>query len=226
MSGNLMFQQRVVYAGLCRMSEDRDLIRSGFHHWSDTQSNKTFDVFDIVAGLVDYLGLGVAEKKALMIGLHAASNKLLDELAPVPPYIMNTGEVRGRSSVREDTQTAVLIAPHIDVTQRYMQLCSQHAQRHDQASFREITNIVRAEGIGDMRSGLRRSIQSWADNGLSDIKVPDDTSVDECKEIAHDFYILLSEIIGPVAADNIVNKVISDVLATEAAQRFSPRELL
>ena len=58
---SLVHKQQIVFVGLRRMTDDRNLIIDGFRHWSQNLSGNAWDVPAIVAELVDYLGLGSAE---------------------------------------------------------------------------------------------------------------------------------------------------------------------
>ncbi|MFT6390333.1 MAG: hypothetical protein ACJAUP_003735, partial [Cellvibrionaceae bacterium] len=86
---NLAYDQRLVCVGLRKMTKDTALIRGGFLYWNNTLAKQEFDVEKVVTILVDYLGVGVSEKKILMLTLHAASNKLFDELPPVPAVLLS-----------------------------------------------------------------------------------------------------------------------------------------
>lgn len=228
MSDNLAYDQRVVYAGLSRMTNDRNLIRSAFKHWESELSSDSLDVIEVVGKMVDFLGLEVTEKKALMIGMHAASNKLLDELEAVPPYISGGGELPAETSVPAKTAAseAAKVPAHVEVVQRYLQLCCQHVQRHSDTDFRDLMRAIQSEGLPGVSSKLSSAVKAWAAAGLQELSLPIGTQVDEAKDLAHEFYILLTEFIGPVEADVIVNKVVTATMSMDAAQRFSPRELL
>ncbi len=225
MASTLQLNQRIVYAGLVRMSNDRGIVKSAFTHWNDNFSNAPLDIFEVVAELVDFLGLDVAEKKGLMIGLHGASAELYDDLKPVPPYIL--GETTRQQATHDDHSTgleseAKPVAPHLQVTARYLQLVSLNLKRSDPQSHKELVQEVAKSGLGS----LSKEVSAWASDGLNIINFGTGTSVQQCQDLAHEFYVLICDFIGPVESDTIVNKVISELSTLDASREFSPQKLL
>lgn len=215
--------QRIVYAGLSRMSPNRSEVQAGFSRWQEKFGQHDLDVFEIVADLVIYLGLGINEKKALMIGLHSASNKMFDELQAVPTVFFN------KQSINTENLTAInqpLKSAHIDITERFFQLVCQYLQRSKKTAAEELAEIIEDESLPSSPTSMTSDLKEWGRNGLSKIDFPSDLNAEVCKSLAHDLYILLSEVAGPVEADTIINRVIDDLLKSDAAQTFSPRDLL
>ena len=67
---------KIVYAALSRMSEDRDVIKRALSHWNEKLGHLArVNVIQSVELIEGYLGLGTAEKKVLMMSMHAASSK-------------------------------------------------------------------------------------------------------------------------------------------------------
>jgi hypothetical protein len=69
-------------------------------------------------------------------------------------------------------------------------------------------------------------LRDWAKSGLSAIDLSEELSVSMCQSLAHDLYVLMTEVVGPVDTDVIVNRAIDDLLKAELAQSFNPRDLL
>lgn len=222
------YHQRVVFAGLSRMTEDRNLIVAGYQQWENNLSNNEFDIFEIVANLTKFLGLGSAERKKLMVAMHAASARLEDELQPVPEYIKTTNGSNASAAQAQPTAAASVKtgSAHKVVTERYLQLVSQHLKRLDSASFNEIAVILSNEGLSKLPTQIDRSVKGWGAGGLAAIDFTTDVSVEQCQACALEFYVLLTEIIGPVDSDVIVNKAIADVSNLPESQQFAPNNLL
>ena len=222
-----VYEQRVVYAALSRMSNDRNVIKAGYQHWQNVLSSQAFDVFEIVDGLNKFLGLQVDERKKLMLSMHAASGRLVDELEPVPDYMLSDQAGGGvEAVVKEDIISGPLGSPHKLVTVRYLQLFSQHLKRLSSSSYDELCIMIGDEGLPDIPGYLQPVIRNWGSSGLHKIDFPDDISVDDCKDVAIAFYVMSTTLIGPVEADTIVNKAITETMNIEASQQFDPRSLL
>lgn len=228
MSSSELYEQRVVYAGLKRMTQDRNLIKAAYERWQTKAVNEPFDVFETVADLTSFLGLEDAERKTLMVALHAASSRLVDELDPVPEYVSSKNtSVPASADVEEDSNVSARpVSAHKAVTERYLQLLCQHVKRHSPESFRELVVIVSDEGLPKLGNLLNQPVKSWGASGLDKINFPNDIDSSDCQSVSLEFYVLLTEIIGPVDSDVIVNKAISEVLSMDAAQNFNPRDLL
>lgn len=228
MSSSDLYEQRVVYAALTRMTNDRTTIKSAFQYWSAKLANQPFDVVEVVTALNSYLGLGDTERKSLMISMHAASNRLVDQLQPVPEYIMD-----GSVAIEQDTAqqakpevVSKIVSPHKAVTERYLQLVCQHVKTSNSSSFRELVEIVADEGLPKLDKSINQIVKSWGNSGLNKINFSDDVKPADCQDMALEFYVLLTEVIGPVESDVIVNKAIAEVLNMSEAQQFDPRGLL
>jgi len=220
--------QRIVYAGLRRMTENRSVIKSAYSHWLNELSNQEFDVLNVVNSLVDYLDLSGNEKKTLMIALHSASNKLIDELSPVPGVITGSGMDDEDQSRTNSTQnkTAEITTPHQLITQRYLQLFSQHMRRVDSSEFTDFRQAVGNREVDGLEASLSQSIASWAKDGMANLKLPNDISEEVCKSLAHEFYMLATNFIGPNQCDDISVKAVNECLDMDAATRFNPRSLV
>ncbi len=222
-----LYEQRVVYAGLMRMTSDRNLIKSAYQHWSTKLADQPFDVFEVVGSLNSYLGLSDAERKVLMMAMHAASNRLVDQLEPIPQYISD-----GSATVAQDTQQAKpalntkSVSPHKAVTERYLQLVCQHLRVSSRDSFRELVGIIGDEGLPKLNTSLNKTIKDWGNTGLDKLNFANAVAPGDCQDVALEFYVLLTEVVGPVNSDVIVNKAIAEVLNMAEAQQFDPRSLL
>jgi len=223
MSDTLKLNQRIVFAGLTRMSNDRNIVKSAFVHWNKSNTTAPVDIFDVVSKLVDYLGLDVVEKKALMLGLHTASSELYEHLKPVPAYIIGgEGSPSNMAESPSDNTTVKAQAAHLEVTSRYLQTVSLLVKRNDPKTHKELIKAVADEGLGGMRS----EVSGWASDGLNKIKFGPQVSVQQCQDLAHEFYVLVCDFIGPVETDIIVNKAVSDVSNLDESREFNPAKLL
>ena len=231
MSGDsLSFNKRVLYAGLSRMTDDRMVIQKAYSHWLQNHASQPFDVVEVVSQLVSYLGLDVNEKKALMIALHAASSKLHDDLSPVPQFIDEASDsvmVNGAAENAEKTKQEVMSSAHALVTAEYLQQFVKYIEKQSPKSVKELKGMLSSEDeVSTMPKELHSVVIDWANNGLGNIDLPIGISPGLCKELAHQYYLFACEVIGPVMADDIVNKVIVDAERLDAASQFNPRELL
>jgi hypothetical protein len=232
---NLAYDQRLVCVGLRKMTKDTALIRGGFLYWNNTLAKQEFDVEKVVTILVDYLGVGVSEKKILMLTLHAASNKLFDELPPVPAVLLSMLKEGVDSSIidksdlenaRENEAVVAAKSPHWIVTEQYLLHLTVYLGKHDREDLRELRNILMSEHIVELRGKTQKAIQQWAADGFAKVGLPEDIAEAECYQITHGVYMLMTEVIGPMESDKIVDRVIEDTLRLDAAARFSPRKLL
>jgi len=232
MSNYDQFSARVVYAGLRRMTDNRTVIKNAFSHWETQLSNQEFDVVTVVTSLVEYLDLTSHEKKTLMISLHAASNRLIDELPPVPGIVTGGSDIAGDPPSGNDLDDRTkkipteVQAPHLLVIQRYMQLFAQHMRKTSSGDFTEFRQEVASNGLSGIEDPLNTLISNWAADGMATLKLLNSVTEDDCKALAHHMYMLASEFIGPNKADNIVLKAIDGCLDLDAATRFDPRDLV
>lgn len=234
-NNNLAYDQRLVCVGLRKMTKDTALIRSGFLYWHKTFAGQEFDIDKIVSSLVDYLGVGVGEKKTLLLTLHSASNKLFDELPPVPAVLLNMleGETGVGSGFDVDDQAdsgsdkVIAAKPaHCIVTDEFLYNLTGLIKKFDRDDLSELKFILVEENIDGLRDDLHNAVRKWAGDGFGRIDFPADTTEDECYEIAHGIYMLMVELIGPVESDRIIDRVIDETFKIDAASRFSPRKLL
>ena len=221
--------QRIVYAGLRRMTENRSVIKSAYGHWLKELSNQEFDVLNVVNSLVDFLDLSGNEKKTLMIALHSASNKLVDELSPVPGVITGDGTDEDENQpVTQSAQnkTAEITTPHQLITQRYIQLFAQHFRKVDSTEYTDFRRAVGDKELKGLDVPLTNLIAGWANDGMANLKLPNDIDESVCKALAHEFYMLATNFIGPNQCDDIVVKAVNECLDMDAANRFNPRDLV
>lgn len=223
---NILFDQRVMYHGLVRVNKDRQFLKSAFDHWLKTQSQQPFNVVEIVQNLVDYFGLDTSEKKRLMISLHAASNKLYEDLPEVPTFLLETSSTAPEADQAQVQDTVVKAqAPHLIVTTSYLKQLVQQLKKNDFSFYEELLDILKDEGL-PVSKNINEVVSRWSTNGLTDISLNDDFKEADCKELCHQLYLLVCEIAGPNATDNIVNAVISSVANLESSSRFHPRNLI
>ena len=221
MSDTFELNQRIVYAGLVRVCSDRSVLKSAFEDWSKSNSQTPVDIFETVSLIERYLGLGGAERKALMLSMHSASSKLYDDLKPVPSFVLGD-ETPSQSGAAVADQTEDLKPAHITVTTRYLQVMSLNVQRSDASSHKELVKAVASEGLG----GLKQEVVAWSVDNLNLIDLDASVTIEQCQDLAHEFYVLVCDFIGPVETDIIVNKAISEALTLSQAREFSPESLL
>lgn len=230
MSNSDQLAERAVYAGLRRMTDDRSVIKSAFSYWQSELSKQEFDVIAVVTALVEYLGLSSQEKKSLMIALHAASNRLVDELEPVPGVISDrselSGEVDEQTTEKSAPSLTEAVAPHLQVTQRYLQLFAQYMRKADSNEFTEFRQAVASEGLNNLDKSLNTVVSTWAANGMANLKLANSVNEADCINLAHQMYMLACEFLGPNPTDNVVLRAIDDCLDMDAASRFNPRDLV
>lgn len=224
MSNTSQLNQRIVYAGLTRMSSDRNAIKSAFEHWNKRNSETPLDIFEVVDLVGAFLGIEVSEKKALTLGLHTAASELYQDLKPVPAYILgeqNDGDISSKADSQPITVSTQ--AAHLVVTSRYLQSVSLQIKRNDGATHKELVDAVADEGL---LKALSSEVSDWAADNLNVIKLRDATSIEQCQELAHEFYVLVCDFIGPVETDGIVSNTISDLSKSSEARDFNPQKLL
>ena len=233
---NVAYYQRIVCIGLRRMTKDSALIRSGFLYWCEQYSHKEFDVAESVSALVDYLGLDSKDKKFLMIAFHAATNKLFDELPPVPEVLLKMLE-QG-SAIHAVDNTSVVLgsidnekviaakSPQLVVTAEFLRYLVVFLGKYNKDDLLEFKSIIVDEAISEVAEPVSNAVVTWAASGFAKINLPDDILEEECLDIVHQLYLLMSDVIGPVEADKIVHRVIDESLKLEAASRFDPKKFL
>jgi len=87
----------------------------------------------------------------------------------------------------------------------------------------EMDEILRDEGLPDTTVELSKLI---AEYGFSEQILPGSVSEIECRNLAHNLYLLIIDVIGPVDADSIVTQVIGELIKSDVATRFDPTSLL
>ena len=220
--------QRILFVGLRRMSNDRNLIIDGFRYWSTELANQPFDIETIVSSLVDYLGLDGNQKKKLMVSLHAASGRMTEDLPPVPAGLLDriaTPQQSAEFEQESHTDVRKSQQPHCVVTAGYLQALVRLLIKQDMSAFDDLKAILREEDIPGISDSMQSGIRDWASEGLMDLTLPDDVSEADCKHLAHEFYLFLTELIGPIDADDLVTAAIGIAKTLDEAARFQPRLL-
>jgi len=221
----MSLEQKIVYTGLSRMTQDRAVIQNAFQFWQANHSNKAFDVVEVTTAIEKYLGLGGGEKKVLMIALHAASTKTDSELSDVPGYILQGGAAPAPVAQGEAAPavTAPTKSPHYTITAEFINLLGANIKRSNPQEFRELFAILSDEGLPELSAESNKRVKK---SGFSPEMLAVTADVEDCKEIAHQMYLLIIDVVGPVDADVLVNRVIDKLLQNELAGRFDPRSLI
>ena len=233
-NNSLDHKQRMIFVGLRRMTDDRNLIVDGFRHWMTSQSSDIFDIDSVVSDLVNYLGLGSAEKKSLILALHVAANKMVDDLPEVPASLLDRVSANdprldeANADIRVDSKKSVqqTLPPHCVVTAMYLQSFVQVLSKHDDEAFRELRGILKTECVEGVSKEIQQLIKKWAVDGLVSLALPNTVTESDCKSLAHHVYLLFTEIIGPMDSDNLVNLAIDRAKGIDEASRFSPTLLI
>lgn len=231
-SDMLDHNQRVIFAALKKMTNDRSLIVDGFTYWFSTLSDKPLDVNDCTEKFVDYLGLDGAQKKSLMVGLHVAANETVGSLPAVPEALL----IRARSALPDQTHKVLNVPstdaikktepPHCEVTAAYLKTMTQLLFKRDMDAFSDLKGILSKEPLEDVSALLEDAVRQWADNGLANLNIPSEVTEEDCKSIAHNLYLYVSELVGPVEADELVDTTVQIVKKMEYSSRFPPNLLL
>lgn len=213
---------QIVYFGLSRLSDDRSVVRSAYQHWKNQLSSEAFDVIEIATKLVEFLGLDSSGRKTLMIAMHSANNKTSSELPSVPPFI--SGEEAQADDVQAPKPQAESNLPaHCYMTAEFFSLMFNRLKRVDSAAFAEFSTIIADEGLDGTPQSLHNAITVSVDNGLVLNK---DVTEKQCQELTNSVTLLLSEVVGPMLTDDIINNVIASLLENSKASQFDPRKLL
>ena len=219
----MSIEQKIVYAGLSRMTDDRVVIKNAFEYWQANFSSIPFDVVDVTSKLVSYLGLGAGEKKVLMIAMHAASSKSQVELEDVPGFLLNGGAISDAPEASEAPKATINYTPHYQVTHGFVKGLVEGVRLKGASLAAEMDEILRDEGLPDTTVELSKLI---AEYGFSEQILPGSVSEIECRNLAHNLYLLIIDVIGPVDADSIVTQVVGELIKSDVATRFDPTSLL
>ena len=230
---DLQYNQRVVCAALRKMTQDTQLIRSGFVYWNQSLASLEFNVEDVTAELSKYLGIGVGEKKTLMLTMHAARNKVFDELPPVPDMLLKM--VSGDDAVAPDLSGAIqssdgdsvsAIPAHCVVTVNFLSTLASYTRRHDKDSIAELKKDIMGDVIEGLRDKVGRAAKQWASGGFEKIVLPDDIKESECYDLTHGIYMIMVDVIGPMEADKVVDIAMAEANKLDESSRFNPSKLL
>ena len=219
----MSIEQKIVYAGLSRMTEDRVVIKNAFDYWQTNLSSNAFDIVEVTSQLVAFLGLSAGEKKVLMIAMHAASNKSNVELEDVPGYLLGSDAAAESVSESVPKKAVINTTPQHQITVGFVKGLCDGVRSNSASSFTELDDILRDEGLDGVSVAINQNIKQ---HGFSENILPSSISEEECRDLAHTLYMLIIEVIGPVEADNIVTNVIGVLKRSEMASRFDPSSLI
>ena len=214
------------------MSNDRQLVTDAYLYWQQHHSQQSLNINDIVSDLEQHFGLDTAQKKTLTMSLYAAQSRNIDELPQIPPAFLaqfsgnnaNTSIAENIDNQTEEEQPAES-AQLIITRQFFHQLVSILEKQHPD-DFSELLVILKEEELEGMPKHLCPVLVSWANDSLEKIALPADINNDDCYAFSHSFYLLLTELVGPVSVDRWVSQVIDELMKTESARHFDPRSLL
>lgn len=212
---------QIVYFGLSRLSDDRSVVRSAYQHWKKQLSGETFDVIEVATKLVEFLGLDSSGRKTLMIAMHSGNNKTSSELPNVPPFI--SGEDAQDDVEQSSPQTESNLPAHCYMTTEFFSSMYRRLRRVDAAAYAELSTIIADEGLDGTPQSLHNAITVSVTNGLVLNK---DVTEKQCQELTNAVTLLMSEVVGPMLTDDIIDTVITSLLDNSKAGQFDPRKLL
>lgn len=213
---------KIVYSALSRMTDDREVVKQAFTNWHSAFAGAKLDIFAFVDHIEAYLGITTAEKKVLMMSMHAASSKGSDGLSDVPAYILDgqaTPNNASGAAVTETSQVAVK-PPAVALSQVYFNRMLGGLKSKDKA---EVVEILADEGLPDASDALNRALKRL---DSTDVDLPKDMSEDECKSLCHETYMLICDIVGPTSADDLSYKAVNSMLESSEADRYDPKNLI
>ena len=154
--------------------------------------------------------------------MHSASSKSDVELDDVPGFILDGGavEIAGDAPAPKATSSST---PQYQITHGYLKGLIDAVRVHGSASFSEMDEILRDEGLNGVSSEINSRVKK---KGFSDEILPSKVTEDECRTVAHELYMLMIDVIGPVDADIMVTRVIDSLIRSDMASRFDPRTLI
>lgn len=212
---------QIVYFGLSRLSDDRSVVRSAYQHWKKQLSGEAFDIIEVATKLVEFLGLDSSGRKTLMIAMHSGNNKTSSELPNVPPFI--SGEDAQDDVEQSSPQTESNLPAHCYMTTEFFSSMYRRLRRVDAAAYAELSTIIADEGLDGTPQSLHNAITVSVTNGLVLNK---DVTEKQCQELTNAVTLLMSEVVGPMLTDDIIDTVITSLLDNSKAGQFDPRKLL
>lgn len=227
MSGDNIHNQRIVYAALRRMTTDRKVIQSAYRHWQSTLGAKSFDVAEAVDGINKFLGLDTGERKTLMVSMHSATAKLVDELEEVPGYMQAANLANAADPGAEDQadQRVKLGSPHAQAAKQFCMNFVKHVARANAAEYNDFKQACTEIDYSD-NAKVQSALLAFAKSSFAQLNLPDNISESECADLASALHLLSTEFVGPMVADQLQTKTISDLLTMDFAAQFDPRKLV
>lgn len=214
---------KIAYTALTRMTEDRAVIKEAFQHWLKSLGDKPLDVFESVELIETFLGLSTAEKKILMVSMHSASSKSEAELPKVPAFIL---DARGEVEAQDDDPEFQAVdnkTPHVILSEGYFYAMVTGVQRSGGKYDQELHEILLDEGLPEASSSVQAALKQAKDTRVD---LPRDLNDAECQTFCHELYMLVCDIVGPIAADDLSYKAIAQLLETNEASRYDPKKLI
>ncbi len=216
---------KVVYAGLKKACKERQIQKVGFDRWRQKFSSNEFDIADIVNDLTTFLDLGATERKILLISMHAAFSRSETELDAVPEYIM-AGE-SAEADIADDNQNelfqSVIKPGFVVATQSLFHLIEQDIRRHHKSAagdWKASLLEYKGSGLSLTEVGLMDEFQKY------DWALSENTDLPTCQNLAHEGYLRLTQIIGPVEADLCVARIWSTLTSTQYKDDFDASLLI
>ncbi len=217
--------KKIVFTALSRLSNDRTVIKDAFLHWHNKLGDKPLDVFESVETIQNFLGLATAEKKILMVSMHSSTSKSESDLLSIPAFVFGDASPDAAPGSNVDDAPADVPAstkaPYIALAEFYFSELANGVQRAGGGKLKELQDILHEEGLPAL-SLVNDALKKVDDK----VSLPKGLSEQDCQSFCHEMYLLVSEVIGPMAADDVSYKAIANLLNTNEASRYDPRKLI
>ena len=224
---NPAFCERVVYAGLRRMTNDRRVVADGFQYWQDKLASQPFDIPGVVAQIESYLHLDTSEKKRFMIAMHAASSKLMDDLEPLPGYL-SSAPARVKAADGDDEDQPKIVKSTPPLVSACTEYCIDFAKRFARLAPGDADEFAQAcrEDFSVSNNSVQMAIAESAGSRFTTLALPHDLSESDGQELVSALYSLAVEFANPMDVDKLQYKTVEALLEMDFARRFDPRKLI
>lgn len=216
------FNRRVVYAGVSRMTTDRNVQQKAFIFWLQKLSSRTFNIKETVLFFEKYLGLSTGEKKALYVAMQAAANKPQEALEPVPAFIDGSVDIPDAAPVKPVSKAPAFV----QALQAVLSSMANEIHRSDRGQHMELADIMADEGIDGASGAVDIALKRWGSDELKHLELPSAMSEPDCQSLFHNFYLLMTEVVGPMATDKYVDHAVVSAMKQPFAADYSPQNLL
>lgn len=216
------FNRRVVYAGVSRMTTDRNVQQKAFMFWLNKLSSRTFNIKEIVLFFEKYLGLSTGEKKALYVAMQAAVNRPEEALEPVPAFIDGNVDIPDEAPAAPASKAPAFVK----AIQAVLSSMANEIHRSNRGQHMELADIVADEGVEGAAGPVNSALKRWGEAELKNLDLPDSMTEPDCQSLFHNFYLLMTEVVGPMATDKYVDQAVVSAMKQPFAADYNPQNLL